>query len=212
FIMRKSVPLYKKIQKNLDDTTQITQENLNGARVIRAFSKQDNQIEKFVENNAVMTKNNVKVGIISALLSPLSFAIVNLAIAAVIYFGGKIVNVGAMSQGQIIAFINYLMQISLAIVVVANLVTLYTRSYASAKRIEQVLTIDASTRPTLTVTPLKDCAAISFRQVCFGYSSNLVLSNINFEIFKGQNIGIIGGTGCGKSTIANLIAGFYAPT
>lgn len=210
FVMSKSVPHYRKIQKNLDTTNRITSENLNGIRVIRAFSNQENQIEKFKKNNAQMRASNIKVGIISALLSPLTFAIVNIATAAVLFFGGKLVSSGGMTQGEIIAFINYLLQIALAIIVTSSIVSIYTRSYASVKRIEEVLKTPADERAQTEATETDPSCAVTFSNVDFAYSSKSVLSAINFDIKTGQTVGIIGGTGSGKSTLANIICGLYS--
>lgn len=211
-IMKKTVPLYKKIQTNLDSLTKISQENLSGVRVIRAFSNTQNQIEKFDQSNQTMTKNSLKVGIISALLNPLTFAIINIAIACVLYFGSKMANSGNMSQGEIIAFINYLTQISLALIVTAQLVIIYTKAYSCAKRVEEVLQTPVEQTPSQEIA-VGDCdLAVEFENVSFGYNSKLLFYNISFRLLKGQSLGIIGGTGSGKSTIANLIAGFYPPS
>lgn len=210
-IMIKTVPIYKNIQKNIDETTRITQENLAGVRVIRAFSNQEEQIKKFEQKNMEMTSNNVKVGKVASLLSPLTFVIINLAIAAVLYFGGKIVHTGSMTQGEIIAFINYLTQISIALVVVAQMVILYTKSFTCAKRVEEILATETTLKSAAEIESFDGDCAITFNNVNFAYATKEVITNLSFSVTSGQTIGIIGGTGCGKSTIANLIAGFYQP-
>lgn len=215
-IMTKSVPFYKVRQKKLDKVSLITKESLEGARVIRAFSKQEKEKERFMEASGDVTEVAMRVGKISAFLNPATFAILNIAIVAIIWFGGYRVESGALTQGEIIAFVNYMTQISLALVVVANLVVIFTKAGASAARINEVLDL----KPSLSEgskEERKDAAGlpkISFQNVSFAYpgASKYSLENVNVDIAKGETVGIIGGTGSGKSTLVNLMPRFYDVT
>ncbi len=211
-IMSRCVPYFKKLQKTLDKISLKTRENLSGIRVIRAFSKQKSEIEKFNEINDDYRNTALRVGRISVLLNPLTYVVLNIAIIAIIWFGGKRVYNGNLTQGEIIALVNYMTQILLALVVVANLVVIYMKSYASAGRVIEVLETKSSINDgeINTVTEKTD-TIVEFKKVNFTYpgSSELVLENIDFNIKKGETIGIIGGTGSGKSTIINLIMRFY---
>lgn len=211
-IMSRTVPHYKTVQKKLDTVTGITRENLAGVRVVRAFASQDYERARFKAAAEDLTRTSNTVGAISALLNPLTFAIINVAILAILYFGGGIVESGEMTQGEIIAFVNYMTQISLALVVVANMVILITKSSASASRVLEVL----NTEPSITdegntaVTPDENAPAVSFDGVSFGYGSgNYALEGLTLNIKKGETIGVIGGTGSGKSTLVNLLGRFY---
>lgn len=211
-IMSRTVPHYKTVQKKLDTVTNVTRENLAGVRVVRAFANQDYERARFKAAAEDLTRTSNTVGAISALLNPLTFAIINVAILAILYFGGGIVESGDMTQGEIIAFVNYMTQISLALVVVANMVILITKSSASASRVLEVL----NTQPSITdegnetVTPDENAPAVSFDNVYFGYGGgNYALDGLTVNVNKGETVGIIGGTGSGKSTLVNLLARFY---
>ncbi len=211
-IMSRTVPHYKTVQKKLDTVANVTRENLSGVRVVRAFANQEYERERFKAAAEDLTRTSNTVGAISALLNPLTFAIINVAILAILWFGGGIVESGEMTQGEIIAFVNYMTQISLALVVVANMVILITKSSASASRVLEVL----NTQPSVTddgnetVTPDENAPAVSFENVSFGYGKgNYALENLTFDAMCGQTIGVIGGTGSGKSTLINLIGRFY---
>lgn len=212
-VMSRSIPFYRVIQKKLDRLSLITRENLEGVRVIRAFSKQSGEEARFNEASDDAMNTAVRVGKISALLNPLTTLIMNLAIVAIVYFGGMRVDSGALSQGQIIAFVNYMTQISLALVVVANLVVIFTKASASASRINEVLETQPSvTEPqTQGEIPAGNPPKIEFKNVSFSYNKNseYALTDISFSIFPGETVGIIGGTGSGKSTFVNLIPRFY---
>lgn len=212
FVMSKSIPFYKVIQKKLDRLSLLIRENLSGARVIRAFSKQKNEENEFNEATDDLLKTSVNVGKISALLNPLTFLIMNFAIIAIIWFGGLRVYDGALSQGQIIAFVNYMTQILLALVVVANLVVIFTKASACAARVNEVFeTTPAIKEGNFEGTEQSDDIVIEFKNVYFSYHKNseYALSDISFKIKKGETIGIIGGTGSGKTTLINLIPRFY---
>ncbi len=217
FIMTRSSKLYRIIQKKLDKISLITRENLSGVRVIRAFSKQKDQEERFDNANDDFLKSSIRVGKISALLNPITSAIINFGIIAIIWFGGIQVDSGSLMQGHIIAFVNYMTQILLALIVVANLVILFTKSSASAARINEVFDLIPSIKQGSIdkVTDInKSTPKIEFKDVTFCYSgsSEPSLSNISIKIYPGETIGIIGGTGSGKSTFVNLIPRFYDVT
>lgn len=215
-IMSKTVPLYRMIQKKLDRISLISRENLGGARVIRAFSKQEEEAGRFEEANRDFTKTAERVGKISALLNPLTFAIMNLGVIAILWFGGFRVDNGELSQGQIIAFVNYMNQILLALMVVANLVVLFTKAAASAHRVNEVLDTNPSVleQEETKASPVAGAPRIEFDHVSFAYSSDAddALKDITFRIEPGETVGIIGGTGSGKSTLVNLIPRFYDAT
>lgn len=213
-VMSRSVPFYRGIQKKLDRISLITRENLEGVRVIRAFSKQKSEQNRFDGASDALARSSVAVGKISALLNPLTFLIMNLSIVAVLWFGGMRVYDGALSQGQIIAFVNYMTQILLALVVVANLVVIFTKASASAARVSEVLETTPSVRETASaagkIGPVPGAPRISFEDVSFSYGDgDYALRDISVAIAPGETIGIIGGTGSGKSTLVNLIPRFY---
>ena len=215
FVMTRSVPIYAAVQKKLDKIGLISRENLAGNRVIRAFSKQDSEKERIDAATEELTRTAVRVSMLSALLNPVTYAVTNVAIIAIIWFGAVNVNIGNLKTGDIVAMVSYMTQILLAMVVVANLVILMTKGSASAKRINEVL----ETKPSVTETTdnsvkeNKDAPQIEFRNVGFNYSDGEdELSDISFAVRRGQTVGIIGGTGAGKSTLVNLIPRFYDVT
>ena len=211
FIMFRSVPLYRVIQKKLDKISLITRESLSGARVIRAFSGEAAEEKRFREANDDFADTSMRVGRLSALLNPLTYAIMNLAIAAIVWFGGFRVDSGALTQGQVIAFVNYMTQISLALVVVANLVVLFTKAAASSARINEVFETEPSIKDGAGAAVSAKAPVIEFKDVSFSYSEggDNALENITFSVQKGETVGIIGGTGSGKSTLVSLIPRFY---
>ncbi len=215
-VMSRSIPFYRIIQKKLDHISLITRENLSGVRVIRAFSRQEKEKERFAQASDDQMTTSIAVGRISALLNPLTSAIINLAIAAVIWFGGFRVDSGNMTQGEVIAFVNYLNQILLAMIVVANLVVIFTKAAASATRVSEVLELHSSivNRVSKPAQEVAGSPEIEFDSVRFAYpdAGDYSLSDISFSIKRGQTLGIIGGTGCGKSTLVNLIPRFYEVT
>ena len=210
-VMWRSIKYYKVIQKKLDRISLVTREGLSGVRVIRAFSRQDTEQERFDEANDEYLKISLDVGRLSALLNPLTYAVLNLAIAAIVWFGGFRVNIGDLTQGEVIAFVNYMTQISLALVVVANLVVLFTKAAASASRINEVFDIEPSVKSGTRTESGEGNIAVEFNNVSFSYNSSgeYALENITLTAKKGETIGIIGGTGSGKSTLVNLIPRFY---
>lgn len=217
-VMGKAIPLYRVIQKKLDKISLITRENLEGVRVVRAFSKQEVEKDRF--NIAALDHSNtaIKVGKLSALLNPLTFMIMNFSIAFIVWFGGIGVNNGNFTQGEIIAFVNYMTQILLTLIVVANLVIIFTKASASATRVNEVLDTKSSIKEASSSTKVQatnnSSKIIEFKNVSFSYnnSKQYSLKNISLSINKGETIGIIGGTGSGKSTLVNLIPRFYEST
>ena len=268
-IMHKSIPYFRSIQKKLDKISLITRETLEGVRVIRAFSNQKHEEARFNDASDDLSKAAIKVGNLSSLLNPLTYIVLNFSIIAIIWFGGMRVDVGGLTQGQIIAFVNYITQILLALIVVSNLVIVFTKASASASRVNEIfetsssiientnndlilnlknnpfektldLNIDSkidnvhteeqSSKSIHTIIP-----KIEFKNVSFSYESSekyslssepestilcesltqrahasrVSLNNISFKIYPKETIGIIGGTGSGKSTLINLISRFY---
>lgn len=216
-IMIRSVPLYKVVQKKLDAVSLIARENLDGIRVIRAFSRQENENTRFENASDDLTKTALKVGRISALLNPATFLIMNSAVIAVIFFGGMKVNSGTLTQGEIIAFINYISQILLALVALANLVIILTKAAACASRVADVLEVESSIKDGGRDLPedSENVPVVEFKNVSFAYNENTgekVLDDISFTLSKGETLGVIGGTGSGKTTLISLIPRFYDAT
>ena len=211
-IMSNTIPKYKLIQSRLDRVSLLTRENLSGVRVIRAFARQKNEKEDFDGETGELLKAQVRAGRVSALLNPLTFAVVNLAIAAILWFGGGSVDSGAITQGELIALVNYMNQILLALIVVANLIIILTKASASASRINDVFEIAPSVTDEGNVpqTPVNGAAAVELKNVTFAYHKDKpTLENITLSVKKGETVGIVGGTGSGKSTLVNLIPRFY---
>ena len=206
--------LLLKIKVHLDSTTNVTRENLTGVRVVRAFNKQNHEIEKFKNANYDLISTQIKHGIINSSLTPLISIVVNLAIIALFYFGGIEVNIGGLTQGKLIAFIDYFGTISTAIINLSNYVTIMTRSNASAERINELFSLKNSIKnPANPIKFDKDdvnLGRIEFKDVNFSYSDvKNAVTNLNLKVQPGEIIGIIGGTGSGKSSITNLIPRFY---
>lgn len=210
-IMKKAVPLYKKVQDKLDFLTLILRENLSGVRVIRAFARTGSERERFGAANKEYADTAVFVGKIAALTNPLTTVIMNMAIVAVIWFGGIRVNTGGLTQGEVIAYINYITQILNAMIIVANLVVLYTRAYASCRRVSEVLKTETSIKDGTGIKRTGNDIKIKFENVSLAYNKSgaTAISGINLEIKDGETVGIIGGTGSGKSSLINLIPRFY---
>lgn len=212
-VMTKSVPIYSSMQKKLDKIGLIARENLSGNRVIRAFSKQRAECERVDEATDDLARTSVRVSRLSALLSPVTYAVTDVAIILIVWFGAVEVNVGGMKTGDIVALVSYMTQILLAMIVVANLVNLMTRGSASAKRINEVLETEPSVTEKNTEAIEVDLSApkIEFEHVSFNYTDDgdEELSDISFSAPRGKTVGIIGGTGSGKSTLINLIPRFY---
>ncbi|MBS5949189.1 MAG: ABC transporter ATP-binding protein [Clostridium sp.] len=213
-VMSKSLPLYKVIQEKLDSLSLITRENLEGARVIKAFSKEESEKSRFEKSAIDLANTSINVGKISAILNPITYMIMNLAIIAILWFGGINVNIGSLTQGEVIAFINYITQILLSLIVFSQLIVILTKGATSANRVLEILNINTSimdNKETLTNKVKNNDSLIEFKNVSFSYeeSNEYSLKDINFKINKNETIGIIGGTGSGKSTLINLIPRFY---
>lgn len=205
-----SMPYFNNIQKKLDRISLIVRENLNGIRVIRAFASQNKEIDKFKNQTKEQKDIQVKVGRIQALLNPFTYLIVNIAIVLIIYFGGREVNVGGLSQGEIIALVNYMNSILLALIVFANVLSIYNKAGASYTRIFEVLETEPKVKDLGKIETWHNSEnCIEFRNVNFAYNQKNILHNLSFIIKKGETIGIIGGTGAGKSSLVNLINRFY---
>lgn len=216
-IMHKSVPFFRVIQKKLDRISLVSRESLSGVRVIRAFSREASEEARFEEAANDQAATAVQVGKLSALLNPITYVIMNLAIVAILWFGAQQVSAGALLQGQVMAFVNYMAQTLLALVVVANLVVTFTKASASAARVNEVLETSPSVQEKASVSPaapVPGAPRVSFSHVSFSYSAagKHVLQDINFSAAAGQTIGIIGGTGSGKTTLVNLIPRLYDAT
>lgn len=212
-VMKATVKLFKKQQKSLDGISRITRENLTGVRVVRAFARQSHEKERFEETAEEYRKFAVKAGRINALLNPLIFIAVNAAYLLIVYFGAGFVDSGTegMTQGNVIALVNYMTQISLALVVVANLVTIFTKAAASAARINEIFDMQSSIAGAES-SPEQDpnAPAIEFDNVCFSYvGGENSLDDISFALKRGETLGVIGGTGSGKTTLVNLLCRFY---
>lgn len=212
-IMHITIPQYKNIQKKLDKTNLMTSETLTGARVIRAFSRQKDEEKEFADNTEELKRQQIVAGRISALMNPATYVIVNLAILAIIWFGGKTVYTGAISQGEVIALINYMNQILLALLAMAILVTNITKMQASAIRINDVFDIkpSVSDNGNKAVSDVEGAPCVEFRDCDFSYGTadESALSGISFKAMKGEIVGVIGGTGSGKTSLINLIPRFY---
>lgn len=213
-VMFKAVPLYKSVQKKLDLLTLVLRENLSGVRVIRAFAGVAREKERFDDKNKDYADTAIRVGKIAALTNPLTTVIMNFAAIAVIYFGGIRVNAGSLSQGEVIAFINYITQILNAMIVVANLVILYTKAYASALRVSEVLSAESDIKYGEKSASQSSDNAVEFRNVSLTYEGSKLpaADKINLTVKRGETVGIIGGTGSGKSTLISLIPRFYDAT
>lgn len=210
-IMKKSVPYYAANQKKLDRMSQITNENLEGARVVRAFSKRDKERARFDGAAEAMLHNSMRIGRISAYLNPLTFALVNLGIAVILFVSGVKVNIGRLTSGDIIAVISYMAQILNAMIVISNMVSLFTKAHASMNRVSEVFDLRSSIRDGGNAQPDFTAPAIQFENVSFSYAGTdkYALADISFSLEKGKTLGIIGGTGSGKTTLVNLFPRLY---
>ena len=213
-IMKITNPRYQALQKNLDGVTASTRENLNGVRVIRAFGREDLQVEEFAAINETLARSQVAVGRISALMNPLTYVVVNAAILAVLWLGAGKVDSGVLLRGDMVAMINYIGQILIELVKLANLVVLLSKALASLGRVEQILDTKSSMEFSGSVTGADSDTVLEFQNVSVQYQGAGApsLSDISFTLKKGQTLGIIGGTGSGKSTLVSLIPRFYDAT
>ncbi|MBQ5884859.1 MAG: ABC transporter ATP-binding protein [Clostridia bacterium] len=210
-IMLVSIPLYKKVQGGLDRVVGLTRSGLSGARVVRAFCTENREIDEFAERNNTLTETQKFVGRISALMNPLTYVIINLAVIALIYTGAIRVETGIITQGAVIALYNYMSQILVELIKLANLIINITKSVASGNRIQSVFEIESSQTERENAIVSADAGNIEFKNVSLKYkgAAEKSLQNITFSVKKGETVGIIGGTGSGKSTLVNMIPRFY---
>lgn len=213
FIMTRSFPMYQKVQAQLDRLNQSVAQNLSGVRVIRAFARTKDEVKQFDQVTDDLSEAYLKVTHLSALLSPGTTLVMNLGIIGIFILGGFKVNIGQLQAGQVLALVNYMNQMLLALIIVSNLVVLYTRAHASAKRINEVLAVEIAQPNQCEALPetRKDQALFQLVDVDFRYGNDygLALKSINAQIFPGQTIGITGATGSGKSTLVQLFPHFY---
>lgn len=212
WVISHSLPLYIRIQNQLDHVSRVCRENLSGIRVIRAFSKQHQEKSRFAKETQKQKDIQIKVGKISALLNPCTSLIVNSAIILILYVGGLKVNVGTLTQGEVIALINYMNQILLSMFVFANVIIIFNKASASYKRVQEVLAIQPHIEGGVIQESQETDNIISFDHVSFCYQNAEALKDLTFHILSQQTIGIIGGTGSGKTTLMNLIPRFYDAT
>ena len=189
-IMLATIPMYKKVQNGLDKILSETRENLSGTRVIRAFNKEQNEIDSYNESNDALNKFQIFVGKISAVMNPLTFVVVNFAMIGIIYVGGIRVDAGYLTQGMVVALINYMSQILIELIKLANLIINLTKAFACANRIEDVMKVESSMK----------------------FGNENTIEGLNLKVLKGQTIGVIGGTGSGKTSLINMIPRFYDAT
>ena len=212
-IMLLTIPLYKKVQARLDGVTGVTRENLSGVRVMRAFGKEEAEKAEFREKNQGLTTLQKKVGRVSSLMNPLTYAMINGAIVALIYQGALRVDAGALTQGQVVALYNYMSQILVELIKMANLIINMTKAAACGGRIQSILDMPAGAEKLEGGKEGGDCA-VEFRNVCLKYpgAAEDSLTDLTFRVPRGQTVGVIGGTGSGKSSLVNLIPWFYDAT
>ena len=217
-VMAKSSPLYTRVQQRLDHLSLVLRENLSGVRVVRAFCRTGRERQRVGDSVDEVADSAVRVARVATLLNPMTTCIMNFAIIAILWFGGVRVNIGGMTQGEVVAFISYITQVLTALIAVANLVVILTKAYASLGRVRDILAIqeDADAPggeiPVLSDAPGVPC--VEFRKVSFRYSETgePALHDITFSLPRGGTLGIIGGTGAGKSTLVNLLPRFYRAT
>lgn len=213
-IMILNIPMIKKVQGKLDAVLDATRENLLGVRVIRAFCKEQEEVEQFIKKNNELTTYQKKAGIISALMNPLTYIVINVAVAQLIWTGALEVHMGTLSQGQVIALYNYMSQILIELIKLANLIVVINKALASAKRIADVFEIKSTMEDGDIKIGDKTKPSIVFEHVSLKYkgAGEESLTDIHFSVEKGQTVGIIGGTGSGKSSLVHLIPRFYDVT
>ncbi len=209
FVISRSAPMSLLIQKQLDKVSLITRENLTGIRVIRAFSRQKQERDRFKKTTETQKDMQINVGKLSSILNPLTNVIVNMGIMIILYVGGIRVSIGSLTQGEVVALINYMNQILLSMFVFANVIVIFIKASASYRRVGEVLSVEPSVKENRQELKEVFSPIISFNHVSFSYQGNKALNDVSFDVYKNQTIGIIGGTGSGKSTLVNLIPRFY---
>ncbi len=218
-IMLITIPMYKKVQSGLDQIMGSTRENLSGVRVIRAFNKQKAEIERYADENLALYKMQMLAGRISTIMNPATYVIVNAAIIGILWFGGKRVYSGKLTQGQVVALVNYMSQILIELIKLAGLIINLIKAFACASRIEEVFRLEPDmregsydgTKSADNTGTIEDIPAVEFEHVSAAYSKTggEAITDVNFKAMRGQTIGVIGGTGSGKTTLINLIPRFY---
>ena len=213
-IMFITVPMYKRVQVSTDRVLLKTRENLSGARVVRAFGKEEYEIDAFKRENDILTTVQKRVGYVSALLNPLTYVVINVAILVLIYLGAIEVNAGDLTQGEVVALYNYMSQILIELIKLANLIVTIAKAVASAGRISDIFDMKPSVSYGECDLADDNEVAISLSSASMRYvnAGGNSISDISFEVRRGQTLGIIGGTGSGKTTLVNMIPGFYRPT
>lgn len=209
-----TIPMYRRVQGQLDRIMRLVHENLLGVRVIRAFNREEKEIQSFREDTEALNQAQQKVSALSGAMNPITFVIVNVALIVILYSGAIKVDTGTLSKGDVIALTNYMSQILVELVKLANLIVLMTKSVASAERIDNILSMEPDmVEGTQDVNPDSD-VAVAFKDVTLTYQGdqNATLNHISFTALKGQTIGVIGGTGSGKSSLVNMIPRFYDAT
>ena len=212
-VMYATIPLYKKVQSSLDKIALSTRENLSGVRVIRAFGNEDTEVKNFIENNSILKKAKLHESKISAIMNPVTYSIVNISAVVLIYIGAIRVDSGIITQGEVMALINYMSQILVELIKLANLIVTITKAVACGNRVQSVFEISSSMQDGSYIADTfnHNDTVVSFKDVSFKYAGagDNSLNNISFDVKKGETIGIIGSTGSGKSTLVNLIPRFY---
>lgn len=213
-IMLTTMPKYKEVQAKLDDVSRLTKENLSGARVVRAFGAEQREKQAFDAASEKLSATSIRVGRISNLLNPLTYSVLNLAIIAILYFGGKSVYMGELTQGEIIALVNYMTQILNALIVFANLLVTFTKASASAARINEVFAVTPSMKEGEGAIADYSAPAIELKNASFTYPTAVShsIENASIVIGKGDSVGILGGTGSGKTTLISLMTRLYDAT
>ena len=216
--MRKTTPFFTKMRNKLDRISKITKENLSGTRVIRAFNKQEDEEKRFSDASEDYTATSIRVSKMTALLNPLIYLIVNIATIALLYIGSIQINIGQMSQGDVIALIDYIAIITISLLILSQMIVLFVRTGASVTRLDEVIKTEPSIQSANTkrIKRTSYDAILEFKNVSFNYSNSdqdiSFIKNLSFSLYPKQTLGIIGGTGSGKTTIANLITRFYDAT
>ncbi len=218
-VMLRMAPLYRKVQGRLDRVTQDTRENLTGVRVIRAFGNERGEIREFIENQENLKGFQLRVGRISAILNPATTLLLNVSVLLLIYVGGVRVNVGVLTQGAVVALVNYMLQILVELIKLANLVIQITRAYASLKRVSEITSMETEERGAEEEAPeneggFNEAPAVTFDHVSLAYrgAGEAALQDVSFQVKPGEKIAVIGGTGSGKTTLVSLIPGYYEAT
>ena len=210
-IILSSIPLYKKVQGKLDKVATATRETLTGVRVLRAFCKEEEEISNYSKCNAELTKAQIIVGRISALMNPLTYALINAAVIALLYVGSIKIDSGSLSVGKVVALYNYMSQILVELIKLANFIITVTKSFACAGRVNEILDIPAAKSADGLSGAVADAPFIEFKDVCVNYGNAEMdaLDGVSFTVERGQTVGIIGGTGAGKTTLVNMLPHFY---